>query len=223
MWAEGGKVLLCGADNTQLFAPPLNLQIAAPAAHKTYFAAGDIGFAAIEGNWIDLHAESPDIVAKAYPEQDLRNDALPVGVLVKHGKGMFTICPGPITSAYAIARTPVIRSLMVRLASSLHQPMISIDADLPELEIIMRENGGRFLIHLVNVAGAPVTGEFRHTGYVPRTGPFKISVRLSKAPGNVFFEPEHLRMKGEYRSGVWQGTVPDLHIHGIVALEGMGQ
>ena len=49
--ARGGRLLICGAENTQLFATLLGMQIAGDPAHRDYLIADANGFAEIAGNW----------------------------------------------------------------------------------------------------------------------------------------------------------------------------
>ena len=217
--ADGGKLLLLGADNARLLAGPLHLQLVGPAEQHTYFVADESGFAQVSGNWIGLGGS--DAVASAYPTPDTRKDAVPIAVRVRHGKGSAVVCPGPIASSYGNGSTPILRSLARLLLQPLYAPMVTLEGDYPEVEVVLRRKDGQTLIHLINTAGVPVTGQFRHQGVVPRTGPIRMRIRLPKAPSRVVLEPEGTALAGEYKDGEWQGTLPDLHVHLMVRLEGV--
>ena len=98
--------------------------------------------------------------------------------------------------------------------------MVSLEGDHADLEIVLRKKDARTLIHLINPAGTPVTGEFRHTGIVQRTGPIRFKVRLPAAPSSVTLEPEGTLLTGKYEGGEWHGILPDLHVHSIVRVSG---
>ena len=216
---KGGKLLLCGAENTQLFSTVFNLRVSSPAKEHHYFVADENGFADVRGQWIEIEAQPADIILNAYRTLDTRKDTLPLGLRIRHGKGSVVVCPGPITSAYGMARTPIIRSAARRLAVSLREPLVRVEGDFPALEIVLRKKNGQMFIHLISSAGAPVTGEFRHTGVVPRTGPLKLRVRLPTKPLKVMLQPEGTALAGEYEAGEWRGLLPDLHIHSGIQCE----
>lgn len=218
--ANGGKLLLLGAENAPLFASALDFKLAGAAQPQTRFVADDSGFAEVTGDWAGIDAPQPNVIASAYPAPDARKDGIPIAVLVQHGRGSAVICSGPIASSYGNASTPILRSLARRLLQPLHLPTVTLEGEHPEVEVVLRHKEGQTLIHLINTAGMPVTGQFRHQGVVPLTGPIRVRVRLQKAPSRVVLEPDGTAVSGEFQTGEWQGTIPDLHIHAILRLEG---
>ena len=218
--AEGGKLLLCGAENARLFSNPLGLRLTGAAQDRTMFLADDTGFAQVTGNWAEIDAPGEQIAAHAYLAPDTRQIALPLAVHIPCGRGTVVVCPGPIASTYGGDSTPILRSLLRGMLQLLHLPMVQLDADNPAVEIVLRKKDGQILIHLINTEGTPVTGEFRHSGVVPHTGPIGLRVRLGKAPARVVLEPEGELLSGEYKAGEWQGVLPNLHVHSMVRIEG---
>ncbi|MFP5210784.1 MAG: hypothetical protein ACLGRW_16010 [Acidobacteriota bacterium] len=218
--ANGGKLLLFGAENARLFSSALPLPLAGPAQQHTYYVADEAGFAQISGNWVGVSAPQSDVVAAAYPTPDARKNAIPIAAQVRHGRGAAVVCPGPIASSYGNADTPILRSLARLLLQPLHAPSVSLEGDYPEVEVVLRRKEGQTLVHLINTAGVPVTGQFRHQGVVPRTGPIRLRLRLPQAPSRVVLEPEGSILAGEYKAGEWQGTLPDLHVHSFLRIMG---
>ncbi len=217
----GGNLLLCGAENARIFSRALDLRLTSAAEDHTYFVAGESGFAQVSGNWVGIEATERQIVAYAYRTPDTRKDALPLAVRVTHGKGTAIVCPGPILSTYGNDTTPILRSLVRSLLEPLHSPMVRLTSESQALEVVLRKKDGHTLIHIINTEGAPVTGEFRHSGFVPRTGAIQLRIRLSKAPSKVVLEPEGTELSGEYHStgltgGEWSGELRDLHVHSII-------
>ena len=219
--ANGGKLLLCGANNARLFSSTLKLHFTGAAQQRTCFIADETGFAQLTGSWLEFDAKQPDLAAYAYSAPDTRKGELPFAATVKFGNGTVTVCPGPIASAYASANSPILRKLLRQMLEVLHQPMVRLEGDHPELEIVLRKKNGQMLVHLINVAGAPVTPAFRHTGLVPLTGPIRLKIRLSAKPSRIVLEPEGIELSGDFANGEWSGDTPELKIHSIVRIAGV--
>ncbi len=216
----GGKVLLCGAANAALFGSRLHLHTAGVVTKTRYFAVDDIGFALIQGDWLDVTAPEPQILERAYPDADTRHSGIAMGIRVPYGEGVFMVCPRPLTAEYASWRTPVILSVVRRLASTLHERHVQIDPVLPSVEVALRTKDGDLFLHFINLAGAPVTGEFRHTGYVPPTGALQVVVRLQAKPETVYLEPARTVIHGEYSAGMWRCTLEGVRVHAALRFVG---
>ena len=212
----GGNLLLCGAENAQLFANIFTPSLSAVLVDHTVFVADATGFAQLTGNWLPLAAAPADTLAWAWPTADTRKDAMPLAVLARHGKGTAVVCPGPLMSEYANAGTPILRSVLHTMIEPLLKPMVSLANDNPAIEVVLRRKDGQTLVHLINTEGALDTGTFRHSGMVPPTGPLRLRIRLAAAPVHVFLEPEGAPLHGTYRNGVWEGVLPNLHVHAIL-------
>ncbi|MGB8262109.1 MAG: hypothetical protein WCE75_17250, partial [Terracidiphilus sp.] len=215
----GGSLLLCGAENVQLFAGPLGLHAAGPAAEQTLYLADENGFAQVPGSWLRLENSSGETLSSAYPAPDARKDAWPLALRIARGKGSAVVCPGPLISTFGLAGSPTLRSQIAKLASGLAAPAFQAEGEQPGLEIVLRTKDGSTLLHLINTAGQPVTGQFRHTGVVPPIAPLRFRLRLPAAPRVVFLEPEGTRLEGEYRDGHWHSQIPALHVHAAVRFE----
>ena len=103
----------------------------------------------------------------------------------------------------------------------MHEPMVRLDGDYPAVEVVLRKKAEETVIHLINTQGTPVTGEFRHSGIVSRTGPIRVRIRLAKAPSQIVLEPEGVPLGGEFEAGEWVGLLPDLHVHSIIRIGGI--
>jgi hypothetical protein len=214
--AGGGKLILCGAENASLLSSALNLKLKGSPQEHGYFVADETGFAQVAGSWVEIDAQPAEILATAYRTSDTRKDMLPLAVGVKHGKGSVVVCPGPIMTAYGNGSTPILRSILRPIAAQIHAPMVRLDGEYPSVEMVLRRKNGQMLVHLINLAGMPDTGEFRHTGVVPRTGAIGVRMRLPNAPGEMVLEPEGTKLAGRYEAGEWIGTLPDLHVHSMI-------
>jgi hypothetical protein len=216
----GGRLLVCGAENARLFSSVFSLRLAGPAEERTYFVADASGYAQVNGSWVGIDTPAAETIAWAWAAPDSRKDAVPLAVRIQHGKGSAVVCAGPLASAYANASTPILRSVAHAMTEPLYAPMVSLGSDDPALEIVLRRKDGQTLIHVINTEGAPDTGEFRHSGIVPRTGPMRLRIRLAAAPAKVVLEPEGTLLRGAYKDGAWEGELPELHIHSIVRIAG---
>ena len=219
--ADGGKLLVCGAENARLFASVFGLKIKdGPQEHDFFVEDPSSGLAELVGSWGEIEAEDSNVLAWASRSRDTRRSTTPLAVRVVHGKGTAIVCPAPVMSAYDKGSTPVLRSIVGRIVKTLHAPMVDLGEELPAVEIVLRKKEQMTFIHLINTEGAPVSNEFRHTGVVPATGSLHLAIRLPAAPEKVFLEPEGILLNGRYQAGTWQGVLPSLHVHSIVRIEG---
>jgi hypothetical protein len=214
--AGGGNLLVCGAENAHLLSSVFGLHLAGTPQERAWFVADDSGFAQINGSWAEIEAPKSQIVANAYRTHDTRKDDLPLAVRLQHGKGTVVVCPAPLASAYGKGSAPILRSVVRRMLEPLHAPMVTIDGDYPSLEIVMRKKDGQILIHFINTGGAPVTGEFRHSGIVPPIGPIHFKIRLPAPPSKVTLEPDGTSFAGNYEAGEWRGVLAELYVHSIL-------
>jgi hypothetical protein len=218
--AGGGELLLCGAENAQLFSGVLGLKLSGPAHQESVYVADGTGFAVLTGNWQELDAKEPEIAAQAWRTPDTRKPALPLAIRMSHGKGTVVVCPGPLTSGYGDASSPILRAVAGAILKPLHRPMVRLDGDYPSIETVLRKKDGYMLVHLINTAGAPDTGTFRHTGIVPPPRPIRLSIRLASAPSSLTLEPEGTALSGVYKSGEWNGLLPELNVHALLRIAG---
>jgi len=220
--AGGGRLLLCGAENTRLFSKLLGYNLAGPPREQSFYVADATGFAVLTGNWQEIDASQPEVAALAWRTPDTRKPALPLGLRMSHGKGTVVVCPGPLSSAFGDASSPILRAVAGAILKPLHRPMVRLYGDFPSIETVLRKKDGYTLVHLINLAGVPDTGQFRHTGVVPPPRPIRLSIRLASAPASLTLEPEGTALSGVYKGGEWNGLLPDLNIHALLRIEGGG-
>jgi hypothetical protein len=218
---RGGRLLVCGAENAQLFAGAFALRVKGAIEEHSYFVADASGFAQVKGNWIGMDAAETETLAWAWAAADTRKDAVALAVRARHGKGSAVVCPGPLMAEYANAGTPILRGVVRGMIAPLHKAVVRLENDDPAVEVVLRRKDGQTILHLINTAGAPDTGAFRHAGMVPATGPLRLRVRLAAAPGRVFLEPEGTELEGTYQGGTWEGVLPGLHVHAMVRFAGV--
>ncbi|MCL2660735.1 MAG: hypothetical protein FWD64_09495 [Acidobacteriaceae bacterium] len=214
--SNGGRLVVFGAENASLFSSRLDLRLKGQASHRAYLVADEFGFARIAGKWMEFDAAQPGIAAYGYGSTDTRKDGVPIAAAVSHGKGSAVVCPGPMTSLYATNTSHIYRSLARTLLKPLFTPMVQLEGDHPDLEIVLRRKDGQTLVHLINLEGAAVNDEVHQSGAVPHTGPIRLRIRLPKPPSKVVLEPEGRVLTGKYAAGEWSGELPDLQIHSIV-------
>jgi hypothetical protein len=217
--ARGGKLLICGAENTRLFATPLGLQTVGEPVYRDYLIANANGFAEVGGNWLELSGEH-EIVTQAYRNADTRKGSIPLAIRLKHGSGGIILCPSPLCSAYAGESSPILKETMRQLMGTFEEPRVRLDRALPQIEVVLRKKSSQLLVHLVNTLGAPISSDFRHSGVVPPTGPVNITIRLSARPSKVVLEPAGVALQGRYEAGAWSGTVQEIGVHSILRIAG---
>jgi hypothetical protein len=216
--ADGGRLMLCGAENARLFAKGLSVEFSGALFTSTRLLSGEIGFATLQGSWIAVRASAAQALAQSYPDADSRTDGLPMAVRLPAGKGTVVLCPGPLLSGYASASSPITLAVIRRAMAELASPMVAIENYPPSVEVVLRSKRGETLIHLVDTTGASVTGRFRHTGVVPQLGPLNVQIRLKNAPKKAVAEPGGAEITGRFQEGVWHAVLPPFHIHTILRI-----
>jgi hypothetical protein len=211
----GGHLLLCGAENAALFAPELPVTQRGTAAKKEAYIPGGELFANITGLWQDIEAGTAEVIENRYPAYDTTRDAMPAATRSRLGKGQIAAISGPVGVAYAAAHAAPAREFIGKVLGSIFTPDLTLDAP-PSVEAVLRRKGPQLLLHLLNNTGMQVAAEYAVIDSIPAVGPIGISLRLPAKPARVTVEPGGRAASGEWRDGVWKGTVDRVELHSIL-------
>jgi hypothetical protein len=136
------------------------------------------------------------------------------------GRGLAVAVHGPIFTNYFCAHFPRIRTLLGELVERMSVDwMVEVEAS-PSLEVICREQNGRFCVHLIN-RGASETLSPQRT-VVEELLPVEdvcIGVTLPEEPASVTLEPGGRKASWSYEDGRLYVVVPEVEIHDIVVID----
>jgi len=215
---DGGKLLIAGAENAALFQEALGVKLRGPASDQSAYLPGDEVFASVRGLWQEVELNGAQPLVERYPTYDSTRDGKCAATLNKYGAGAIAALYGPIGTAFALTHAAAARQVVARLVERLFTPMLSLEGP-PTIEVALRKKGTRLLAHLLNSTAMQVAGEYAVVDFVPAVGPLRIKLRLPAKPRRATLEPEGRALAGEWKNGVWSGTIDRVEIHSILAVE----
>jgi len=208
----GGKLLVVGAQNAALFPDLLGVRLAGAPARQPAFLPADEIFGQALGLWQPVELAGAQAIEQRFPTWDSTREGAVAATL--HG-GVAAIY-GPLGSVYAISHTAALRQFVRRVVDRVFTPAAAVEGP-PTVEVVLRRNAGKTLLHLVNCTAMQVSGEYMSPDFIPPVGPLRIRMRLPARPKAVTLEPEGRALSGAWRDGAWTGTLDRLGIHAIVA------
>jgi hypothetical protein len=213
---KGGKLLVVGVENADLFSAELGVRVLGDAKQQSAFLKGTDVLASVNGVWLDVEPQQAKLLEHRYPAHDTTRDAKCAATVNSLGQGQIAAIYGPLGTAYAAGHIPQIRQFIQRVVEKVFTPMVQVQGP-PTLEVSLRRKQGRLLLHIINCTGMQVSGEYVAGDFIPPVGPVRITVRLPQRPPKVTLEPGGQVIAGEYANGEWTGTVERLELHNVVA------
>lgn len=214
--SKGGRLLLVGAANVALFAKELGVRPEQDAADQPAYVAGEEVFGNVRGLWLDVEPGAAEVIERRYPTYDILRDAKCAATLSRYGSGQIAAIYGPLGTVFAQTHAAPVRHFVKRVMSRLFKPVVEVDAP-PTVDVSLRRKNGKMLLHLANCTAMQVASDYATSDFVPVVGPLRVSISMPKKPTRVTLEPEGRALAGQWKNGVWTGTVDRLHVHSIVA------
>jgi hypothetical protein len=215
---NGGKLLLAGAQNANLFAAELPVKLKGEATDQQAFVPATEVFGNASGLWQDIEAGATQVIEQRFPNFDSTREGIPAATLSGLGAGRIAAVYGPLGSVFAATHAAPARQFVRKVVEAIYTPDLKLEAP-PVIEAALRRKDGKTLLHLVNCAGMQVAGDYAVSDYIPPTGPVSISLRLDRKPSRVTVEPGGRVLKGEWKDGAWTGALDRVEIHAVVAFQ----
>jgi len=215
----GGQLLMVGAETVAIFKDELGVNFdGEPAETGAYVKAGG-ALAWLNGVWQKVNPAEAKTVGQRYPNRDTRADGECASSINQFGKGQIGAIYGPLGSVYQRSHYPAIRHFLGELMDRLFpNPMIELEAP-PCVEIALRKDDGKMMIHLANMAGMQVSNQYAVIDFIPSVGPLELSVRLDKEPQKVSLVPAESDISSNWSDGKLHVTISKLGIHGVIVIE----
>ena len=97
-------------------------------------------------------------------------------------------------------------------------PVVQLKAP-PCVELSLRSDGDRMMIHLSNMAGMQVSPQYAVVDFIPSVGPLELRVRLDKEPQRVSLVPAESEISTHWSDGILRVNIPKLDIHNVIVIE----
>ena len=134
------------------------------------------------------------------------------------GKGMMGTIPQTITEEYAGEPNPAVRDLVGAAVKKLFPNPLAVVTGSRDIDLsIMRTQGGKLAVHLVNTSGP-----HRTAGLIPSIDPvgrLSVVIRSETKPKNVRLEPGGRSCNFSYENGTIRVDIDEVKIHDIVVVE----
>ena len=216
---KGGQLLIIGAETVGIFKDELGVDfIGEPTETGAYVKAGN-AMAWSSGIWQKVNPVEAKIVCQRYPNHDTRKDGECAASINHFGKGQIGAVYGPLGGVYKRSHCPAIRHFFGEVMSRLFpDPIVKLDAP-PCVEVSIRKNDSKILIHLSNMAGMQVSNQYAVIDFIPSVGPLELSLQLDKEPKNVSLMPAESDISSHWSNGSLQVNIQKLDIHNVIVIE----
>ena len=221
---RGGKLLLTGAHIVEDWGSALGVRAAGDLIPDTRYVPADGGAVPVMGPWQPVKMAGARMLAPLLATQIVekrRGASLPAATLHRLGKGCIAAIYGPVAAMFADYRYPRIRSFAGAVLKALTGPMpVELDAP-PWVELTVRRQPGRAIVHLVNTASTnPLSPACPYMEGVPDAGPITVRVQCSKRPHGVSVVPDDGNtISWKWRAGILTAIIPSLRIHAALVVE----
>jgi hypothetical protein len=223
---QGGSLLLTGMGIGQdkRFADLFGVQVVSSAAGPEKLTASVDGTAHDFDHWLfKLEASTADVLLEVTAADGKKYPLLTGSDL---GRGRLYCVPLPLLTHHGkqAVPQPVLEGIFEQVLPS-SQRLLHTDA--PEtVEVVLRRQGDRQIVHLVNMASGERevyrsgTTSYPFIKSLPRVPECRVSIRRSERPASVRFQPEDKPVEGwDYRSERLTFVVPAFDVHQMVVIE----
>jgi len=219
--AAGGHVIASGAHLSQEAPGFVGAAPAGETQALAYLCSGE-EVLPVAGPWQPVTpAENVEVVARRLAQQEPSKDETEEAIVTRRrlGEGTITAIHGPFFRQVLRSHYPSQRRLVAQWIAELAIPwVVTVDAS-PRLELILRRQGSRLVVNLINRGAGEMTSPNRiiNEELLPERD-VKLQVRLDAAPRAVTAVPE-CDFTWEYTGGQLQITIPEILIHTAVVVE----
>ena len=166
-------------------------------------------------------AAGVEVIARRLAQQEPGKDETDEIIVTRRrlGAGTITAIHGPFFRQYLRSHYPSQRRLVGQWVADLNIPwLVSVQAS-PRLELILRRQGERLVINLINRGAGEMTspGRIINEELLPERN-VKLQVRLAARPRAVMAVPE-TDFTWEYAKGQLRVSLPELLIHTAIVVE----
>jgi len=221
----GGRLLVSGADAWERFGEAfLGVRKGEVKEKATFYVPAADGMVPLfSAPWrlVEPAAAAP---IGQIGRTDLPDDRLlphPAATVHKVGKGAVAYIPCNVFRNFDHTRYPLLRCFIGEVARKLIG-RTAIEVKAPTcIDVALRRKGRKTIIHLVNRAsGIPNVPNNGAIDEIPPVGPVTITIRTPARPRSVRLAFEKGKIRWKHAGRKLLVTVPSVHIHAAVVIEG---
>jgi len=216
--ADGGNLLIIGAETAKLFEKELGIKSLVEGDEQQAFIAipGKIG--AIRSSVANVEL-MPGVASFAnfYNSSDFRDKGKNIASSVNNfGKGKVAGIYFNAGSAYLEYKSPVLRDVIGNQIIGLFpDPLVKVTGS-HLVHVATNQLNGKMFVSLVNVAGEHTNQTAIGYDEIPSIKDLTVSIRTVKKPAKIILQPEGKSLKFDFQHGISKVVISELAIHSIL-------
>ncbi len=217
----GGVVLMTGSHIAEIHPELAGVKAVGAPRHEAWYVAVDGEAAILAGPWQPVSPVDCESYTRVLSQQQPGKDETeyPAVTIRKVGKGQIAAIHGTLMRSYYLTHQPRIRLFVRQLLEYLNVPRKVMVSGPPSIEISLRKQDERLMVHLVNRAVNPtLTPRLHIVENVPPSGPVCLKVRRDRKPRKVRLEPHSRKVDWSYDSGWVEARIDSVGIHDILVI-----
>lgn len=212
---NGGTLVLSGVKTLALFKERLNLTLGEVSGPVTNLSIDDGFWSELESDYCEVAGD--DILAYATKERGDDKNRFPVAAAKRIGKGNVILIGMDLGSASKIGMTVTARKLTEKIFDY-YNPVARVEGSR-YCNINIAEKDGKLLVHLLNISGEHNTSTAYSFNEILPIHSLKLKLNLQKTPKSAKWQPENTPLEISGNNGLYEISLPPLHIHGVVQIE----
>ncbi|OPZ93777.1 MAG: Alpha-L-fucosidase [candidate division TA06 bacterium ADurb.Bin417] len=218
---KGGHLLVSGERSAARLGKVLGVEPEGEASERTAGLPVERQVVMATGRWQPVKTAGGRVLAY---EQELDGrrvePARPLATIHRLGRGKAVGIYGPVFRNFFNTRSPRLRAFLGRVLAEMDNPHLIRVSAPPRIEVILRRDEKRILVHLLNrSAGHPLSNRNHAVEEVPPAGPVGLSLPLAERPKRVRLAPGRGRCGARWRNGRLEVTVAAVGVHQVVVVE----
>lgn len=229
--AEGGELILCGKDTTELFAGKLGLKTDRTEECAVVMAEGDGYSAELRAPYIRIcegGCERGVRMRECIVKGDLQCTNPPPSITPKkqtiaaffskaYGKGKIGVMPVNVGRLYFNENTFELKRFFQDCMKSCNSGRVSLNKR-GEADVLLTQKGDKEYIHLINISGEHRSERIKTFDSLPPLYGAEIVYKCAKMPKKVLLQPGGRAADCTYAAGELRVRVEKTDIHTIVEI-----
>lgn len=218
---NGGRLLLIGAETTNLFKDELGIKCIGRPQKKNIWLAANNWLAGLNTmiQQVTL-GKTTQGLSIALNENDFSAEGMPLAFSNRLGKGTIAAICADMSQSYLTNATATQRMFLNQVVRKIFaRPIVEVTGSSNVDVIAKKCDNNLILIHLVNTAGQHGNPNVCTYDEIPPVGPLNIKIRVSRKPKNVMLASSCAAVEYTYQTGQVHLQIPNLQMYEIIVIE----